>query len=295
VGVADVSGIDQSPLAEGEERCKASLSQFLREQFHGHWYPDATVVTVAAVATHVLTRFHFGWAWYLIILAFCHSHYSASMRRFRAHASDDILRQLVKRRLAHRAPKIESVEWLNKLLDRLWLVYEPNFSRTVGALVDRVLQQHCPESLDSVRLSTFSLGSKAPRIDTAETCAHVEDDVVTLVLGFSFAPYDTSELTGRKKQNLVKPSVVVNARSGRHPGRSFFLDNICFRGHLEIHFKCAPIISPEMMISAVGHSFVEKPALDYVLKPVHGELFETLDTVNVGCSFVLLRLAASMY
>ncbi|KAH9853052.1 hypothetical protein C2E23DRAFT_859364 [Lenzites betulinus] len=275
MGWREVSGVDhdQPPLAQDDE-AQERLFQFLPII----WHRDATLVAVAAISAHILTRLHFGWAWYILLLACCHSHYSTSMRHFRARAGDDILRQHVKRHLAH-GPEIESAEWINKLLDRLWLVYEPDCSRKIGALVDRVLAQHCPSSLDALHLSKFALGTKAPRIDTLETRAHPGHGAVLLELGFSFAPYDTSEMTGRQKLHLVKPSVILNARSGKHPERSFFLDDICFRGRVELLIKFAPT-TLELTTSAADLSFVEKPALDYTLKPVHAEIFESLDTVN---------------
>ena len=38
------------------------------------------------IVTHFLTRFHFGWGWLFILLAFCNTYYSMSMKRVRARA-----------------------------------------------------------------------------------------------------------------------------------------------------------------------------------------------------------------
>lgn len=46
------------------------------------------------IVTHFLTRFHFGWGWLFIVLAFCNTYYATSMKRVRARARDDIQREL---------------------------------------------------------------------------------------------------------------------------------------------------------------------------------------------------------
>lgn len=120
------------------------------------------------------------------------------MKRVRVRARDDIQRELVKTRFSTDTG-IESAEWINNFLDRFWLIYEPVLSRTVVASVDQILSTNCPPFLDSLRLSTFTLGTKAPRIDRVKTYGRTEDDVVVMEWWFSFTPNDTSELTEKQK------------------------------------------------------------------------------------------------
>ena len=87
------------------------------------------------------------------------------MARFRRCARDDIQRELVKTRLAS---EHESADWINNFLDRFWLIYEPVLSATIVSSVDQVLSVNTPPFLDSLRLTTFTLGTKAPRIDKYE-------------------------------------------------------------------------------------------------------------------------------
>lgn len=44
VGWRQISGIDNAPLHEGEEKDKGILDMFLSEQFYGHWYHNAAVI-----------------------------------------------------------------------------------------------------------------------------------------------------------------------------------------------------------------------------------------------------------
>ncbi|KAI0639057.1 tricalbin [Trametes polyzona] len=279
LGWRDVSGIDKPPLPEGEEKDKEILTLFLKEQFYGEWYHNAGLIIATVIVTHFLTRFHFGWGWLFILLAFCNTYYSTSMKRVRARARDDIQRELVKTRLTGETG-IESAEWINNFLDRFWLIYEPVLSRTVVASVDQVLSQNCPPFLDSLRLSTFTLGTKAPRIDKVKTYARTEDDVVVMEWWLSFTPNETSELTERQKQSKVNPKIILSVRVGKglaSAAMPILLEDMSFRGHLKIRLK---LMTNFPHVQLVDLSFLEKPVFDYVLKPLGGETFG-FDIANV--------------
>ncbi|KAI0724221.1 tricalbin [Cerioporus squamosus] len=272
VGWRDVSGIDRQKVAEGEEKDKELLSLFLSEQFYGEWYHNAAMVVVAVLVTHFLTRFHFGFGWVFIILAFCNTYYSTSMVRTRRRARDDIQRELVKTRLSSEL-EIESADWLNNFLDRFWLIYEPVLSRTIVASVDQILSQSCPPFLDSLRLSTFTLGTKAPRVDKVKTFPRTEDDVVLMEWWFSFTPNDVSELTDKQKLNKVNPKIILNVRVGKglaSAAMPILLEDMMFSGHMKIRLK---LMTNFPHVQLVDLSFMEKPVFDYVLKPIGGETF----------------------
>lgn len=44
IGWRQMSGIDDPPLAEGQEKDKGVLELFLSEQFYGSWYHDAALI-----------------------------------------------------------------------------------------------------------------------------------------------------------------------------------------------------------------------------------------------------------
>jgi Ca2+-dependent lipid-binding protein len=191
----------------------------LKEQFYGEWYHNAALIFFVSpvdmkilnriieplslkvvFASHFLTRFHFGWGWLFILLAVTNTYYSTSMSRTRRRARDDIQRELVKNRLIS---EHESADWINNFLDRFWLIYEPVLSQTVVSSVDQVLSVNTPPFLDSLRLSTFTLGTKAPRIDKVRTFPKTAEDVVMMDWGISFTPNDISDLTPRQAATKV--------------------------------------------------------------------------------------------
>ncbi|KAJ6501679.1 C2 domain-containing protein [Mycena vitilis] len=275
VGWRQALRLDAVPLAEGEdqveqEQDKGVLDMFLGEQFYGSWYHNAAVIIVAVFASHFLTRFHFGWGWLFIVLAFCNTYYSASMERVRRCARDDIQRELVKNRLLS---EHESADWINNFLDRFWLIYEPVLSATIISSVDQILSTNTPAFLDSLRLTQFTLGTKAPRIDKVRTFPKTPDDEIIMEWGISFTPNDISDLTPRQAANKVNPKIVLSVRVGKGLATAsmpILLEDITFSGLMRIRMK---LMSNFPHVQIVEICFLEKPVIDYVLKPVGGETF----------------------
>ncbi|EMD41578.1 hypothetical protein CERSUDRAFT_110127 [Gelatoporia subvermispora B] len=270
VGWRAVSGIDEPVVSEGEEKDKAILAQFIHEQYYGEWYHNAALIVATVVVAHFFTRFNFGWGWLFVLLAFCNTYYSTSMRRFRQRARDDIQRELVKTRLDNEA---ESADWMNQFLDRFWLIYEPVLSQTIIASVDQILSTNCPAFLDSLRLTTFTLGTKAPHIDRVKTSPRTADDIVLMDWSFSFTPNDTSDMTERQKKDKVNPKIVLAVRVGKGVASAtmpILLEDITFSGHMRVRMK---LMTTFPHVQLVDLSFLEKPVIDYVLKPIGGETF----------------------
>jgi Ca2+-dependent lipid-binding protein len=202
------------------------------------------------------------------------------MSRVRRRARDDIQRELVKTRLAS---EHESAEWINHFLDRFWLIYEPVLSATVVSSVDQILSTNTPPFLDSLRLSTFTLGTKAPRIDKVRTFPKTAEDVVMMDWGISFTPNDISDLTPKQAATKVNPKIVLSVRVGKGLATAampILLEDLSFTGLLRIRLK---LMTNFPHVQTVDISFLEKPVFDYVLKPIGGETFG-FDIGNVSFS-----------
>lgn len=237
----------------------------------------------AVFASHFLTLFRFGWSALFLVLATCATYYSTSMVRVRRRARDDIQRELVKNKMAS---EFESAEWINGFLDRFWLIYEPVLSQTVIQSVDQILSQNTPPGIDSMRLSTFTLGTKAPRIDKVRTWPRTAEDIVTMDWGFSFTPNDVSDLTTREAQKKVNPKIVLTLRLGKGfvgAGMPILLEDINFSASIRIRLK---LMTTFPHVQTLDLSFTQKPIFDYVLKPIGGDHFG-FDIGNVCFSFLL--------
>ena len=216
----------------------------------------------------------------------CNTYYATSIARVRARSRDDIQRELVKSRLVD---EHESADWINHFLDRFWLIYEPVLSATVISSVDQILSTNTPPFLDSIRLSTFTLGTKAVRIDKVRTFPRTAEDVVVMDWGVSFTPNDISDLTQRELSRKVNPKIVLSIRVGKGVASAtapILLEDISFKGLIRIRLK---LMTNFPHIQVVDISFLEKPTFDYVLKPIGGETFG-FDIGNVGYPTICLGL-----
>ena len=211
-------------------------------------------------------------------MAFASTYYSTSITRFRRRARDDIQRELVKTRLMNLH---ESADWINHFLDRFWIIYEPVLSRTVVATVDQILSTNCPPFLDSLRMTSFTLGTKAPRIERVKTYPDTPDDIITMDWGLSFTPNDTSDMTAREIKTKVNPKIVLAVRVGKGIAAGnlpVLLEDMSFSGLLRVRIK---LMTAFPHVQVVDLSFMEEPVFDYVLKPLGGDTFG-FDVGNVG-------------
>ncbi|KAG5353458.1 hypothetical protein C0989_006615 [Termitomyces sp. Mn162] len=280
-------------LAEGEEKDKGVLDLFLKEQYYGDWFHNAGIIifvslpavlrhplsyfSKAVFTSHFLARFNFGWGWVFIILAICTTYYSTSVERVRRRSRDDIQRELVKTRLAS---EHESADWINNFLDRFWLIYEPVLSATVVSTADQILSTNTPAFLDSLRLTTFTLGTKAPRIDKVRTFPKTADDIIMMDWGISFTPNDVEDLTPRQLANKVNPKIILSVRLGKGfatASMPILVEDVTFSGLMRIRMK---LMTNFPHVQIVDVCFLEKPVIDYVLKPIGGETFG-FDIANV--------------
>ena len=200
------------------------------------------------------------------------------MSRFRGSVRDDIQRELVKTRMAS---EHESAEWLNNFLHRFWLMYEPILSESILASVNQILSSNTPTFLDSLSLTSFTLGSKAPRIDKVRTFPKTEDDVVLMDWGLSFTPKDTSNMTEKEKARMSNPKIVLSVRVGKGVATAalpILVEDISFTGLLRIRMK---LMANFPHIQIVDICFLEKPDISYVLKPIGGDTFG-FDIANVS-------------
>ena len=207
------------------------------------------------------------------------------MARVRHRARDDIQRELVKTTLAS---EHESAEWINQFLDRFWLIYEPVLSKTVIASVDEILSTNCPPFLESLSLTDFTLGNKAPRVDKVRTFPKTESDEVLMDWALSFTPNDISDLTPRQLATKSNPKVILGIRIGKGPASATFpvlVEDMTFSGLLRIRLK---LTTNFPHVRTVDISFLENPLIDYVLKPIGGETFG-FDMMNVRAPLRLFR------
>ncbi|WVF68009.1 hypothetical protein IAT40_002771 [Kwoniella sp. CBS 6097] len=266
-GWRQVAGLGKD---EKSQEQASILTAYLSENMYGAWFHNAGIILFAVLMTRTLTVLHLGWGWVFIVLAFCSSYYTLSISRTRQRARDDIQRELVKTRLV---TETESADWMNSFLERFWLIYEPVLSQTIIASTDAALAGVAPAGVDSIKLTTFTLGTKAPRIDYVRTFPKTPEDIVIMDWALSFTPNDLQDITPRQAAKRVNPKIVLTIRVGKgvvSKGIPILLEDMSFSGKMRIKLK---LMTNFPHIQTVDMSFIEKPTFDYVLKPLGGETF----------------------
>lgn len=223
-----------------------------------------------------MTLIRMGWGWQLVLLAFCATYYSRSTERFRVRARDDMVRELSKKRLGD---ENESADWMNNFLRRFWLIYEPVLSETIVASVSQVLSNSTPAFLDSIKLSDFSLGNKAPYIDHVRTHTDTGDEEVLMEWGISFTPNDMTNITYGEAVYKTNPKILLEIRLGKGitAAMPILVEDITFKGEMKIKLK---LMHTFPHIQIVEFCFMQPPVIDFVLKPIGGETFG-MDISNV--------------
>lgn len=210
-------------------------------------------------------------------MAACSTYYRTSIRRVRRNFRDDINREMAKQRLE---TDTESLEWINSFLVKFWPIYAPVLCDTIINSVDQVLSTSTPAMLDSLRLKTFILGSKPPRLEHVKTYPKTEVDTVIMDWKFSFTPNDTMDLTARQLKNKINPKVVLEVRLGKgvvSKGLDVIVEDMACSGLMRVKVK---LQVPFPHIERVDVCFLERPEIDYVCKPLGG------DTLGFDINFI---------
>lgn len=241
----------------------------LDDKFFGDWYHNAGVIIFACLASWVVATLGGGLAWVFIIMALCGTYYRTSLRRVRRNFRDDVHRELAKSRLE---TDVESLEWMNGFMAKFWPIYAPILCQTIVSSVDQVLSTSTPAFLDSMRLKSFTLGTKPPRLEHVKSYPTAADDVVIMDWKFSFTPNDVADLTKRQIKERVNPKVVLEIRIGKamiSKAMDIIVEDMAFSGLMRVKIK---LQLPFPHVDRVEISFLEKPTIDYVCKPIGGDM-----------------------
>ncbi|CAJ2500896.1 Uu.00g037490.m01.CDS01 [Anthostomella pinea] len=240
------------------------------DKFFGDWYHNAAIIGFACLSSWLVAVLGGGLGWVIIIMACCSTYYRTSIRRVRRNFRDEITREMALKKLD---TDHESLEWINSFLVKFWPIYQPVLAQTIINSVDQVLSSATPGFLDSLKLKTFTLGSKPPRMDHVKTYPKAEDDTVVMDWKFSFTPNDTADMTARQLTNKINPKIVLEIRIGKamiSKGLDVIVADMAFSGIMRLKVK---LQFPFPHIEKVEMCFLERPTIDYVCKPLGGDTF----------------------
>jgi len=240
------------------------------ENLFGEWYHNTAVIVFACLSSWVIAVLGGGLAWVFLVMAICGTYYRTSLRRVRRNFRDDVHREMAKAKLE---TDHESLEWINSFLVKFWPIYAPVLCATIVSSVDQVLSTSTPAFLDSMRMKFFTLGTKPPRLEHVKTYPKADDDLVLMDWKFSFTPNDTADLTAQQIKNKVNPKVVLEVRLGKamlSKGLDIIVEDMAFSGLMRVKVK---LQLPFPHIEKIEICFLERPTIDYVCKPLGGDMF----------------------
>jgi len=249
---------------------KDIFEEILGEKYIGKLWLNATVIFASVFVTYIITSLGGGIGWVIIISAIVGTYFKNSVQRFYRNARDEIGLELAKEKLELYE---EPAEWINEFLRRFWLIYEPVLSATIVKTADGILAASKPSFLDSIQLTTFTLGSKSFTIESVTSYPKSDDDVVVMDWKVSFIPNDTANMTRSQMTKKVNPKIVLTVRLGKGmsgAGIPILLEDMSFSGLIRVKMKLINIFPH---VKTVDISFLEEPKFDYVLKPIGGETF----------------------
>ncbi|RDW73981.1 putative transmembrane protein [Coleophoma crateriformis] len=264
----------------------------LEDKYYGDWYHNTAVIIFACLSSWLVAVLGGGLGWVFLIMAICGTYYRTSIRRVRRNFRDDVNRELAKNKLE---TDTESLEWINSFLVKFWPIFQPVLAETIINSVDQVLSTATPAFLDSLRMKTFTLGTKPPRMEHVKTYPKADDDVVLMDWKFSFTPNDHADMTARQIKNKVNPKIVLEIRIGKamiSKGLDVIVEDMTFSGLMRVKVK---LQIPFPHVEKIEICFLERPYIDYVCKPLGGEtLGFDINFIPGLESFILEQIHANL-
>ncbi|KAI8374245.1 uncharacterized protein BYT42DRAFT_575688 [Radiomyces spectabilis] len=258
------------PLRATQSKMDA-LDELMPNLFYGEWWHNAAALFITAVMAWSVAKMGGGLGTVIVGCLVLATYYRTSVRRFRENARDDIQRELAKIKLE---ADEEPVEWMNSFLEKFWLIFEPVLSALVVENLDTYLSDYLPSYIDSIRLTTFTLGTKPFRVKSVKTYLNTEPDTVCMDWRVSFTPNDLTDADAEERDLRVNPRVLLSVRMGRgvmtKAAIPVLVENMTFSGHMRVKIK---FVSRFPYAQILDVCFLEKPMFDYVLRPLSRDSF----------------------
>ncbi|KAJ3286488.1 hypothetical protein HK104_009001 [Borealophlyctis nickersoniae] len=220
-----------------------------------------------------------GIGWVIVILGMVGGAYRRHQKRLKRKIQNEVARQLGLKKLETDA---ESVEWLNLFLSKFWLQFEPGLSAGIKASIDGVLEASKPAFLDDLSLTTFTLGSQAPRIESIRSNPATNDDEMTMEWDLGFVPIDEDRLSKvqLERGDVRQSKIELTARVGKGVASiplPVLVTDLELKGTMRIKLK---FISGFPFIKTIDLQFREKPLVDFTIRPLKG--MDLMDTPGLN-------------
>lgn len=163
-----------------------------------------TLMYASVLIGFLVGTLNFSILWCFLFLWVVHSFVYGEINRLKRSLIFSAQRESANQLLSYHS---ETVEWLNHILTRFWIVYSPVLSEDLQRNIDLVLESACPSFLESLRLNVFTLGSTPPIFSNAQVYPSLEPDLISLDLDIGFEPLyenDSSVSSGIRIELVAK-------------------------------------------------------------------------------------------
>jgi Ca2+-dependent lipid-binding protein len=262
-------GSDPSTDKKKELAILRQIETYVHDHFIGDWYWNCSLVIGTCFFSWLIARLGFGIFSLVIVLLFTNSVYRMEYRRFNRDIRDDMRRAVANNRIDNEK---ETMEWLNSFLDKFWVIYMPAFSEMVLFQANAIMKDQAPGfGIEAISLDEFTLGSKAPRIDSVKSYPSKGADHIEMDWAFSFSPNDTDDMTKNQISKMIRPKVALGVTIGKafiSKSLPILVEDMSMTGRMNIKLKLTPNFPHVKLVSV---QFLEAPTIDYALKPVGGD------------------------
>lgn len=247
------------------------IEDYVLDHFYGDWFYNTVLPVGVCFFAYSFARFGFSFLWLPVVLMCAASVYRAEFRRFNRDIRDDMQRIHSTNRLED---ELETMEWLNSFLAKFWVIYMPALSEMVLFQGNEVMKDQAPGfGIEAISLAEFTLGSKAPRVDSIKSYTRKGKDHIEMDWAFLFTPNDTDDMTKNEIRKKINPKVALGVTVGKafiSKLLPILVEDMSFTGRMNIKLKLTDSFPHVKMVSV---QFLEPPIIDYALKPVGGDTF----------------------
>ncbi|SJM86719.1 related to Tricalbin-3 [Zygosaccharomyces bailii] len=245
------------------------IKAYILENFLNDWYYNVAVIVGTCVVSWAFAYCGFSW-WSLMFILICTGAVlSTEYRRFNRNVRDDLKRVTVQETLSQRT---ESTVWLNSFMSKFWVIYMPVLSQQVKDIVNPSLAGVAPGfGIDALSLAEFTLGSKAPAIQSISTNTKTDKGAAEMVFTFAFTPNDVSDMTPVEAKEKINPRIVLAISLGKSfvsKKMNVIMEDINVTGKMRTKIIFGDTF-PNIRIVSI--QMVEAPIIEFALKPLGGD------------------------
>lgn len=222
--------------------------------------------------------FHFSILTMILIMYCSYFIFSRSVEKFKKSMQVLVFKSERRRLIS----ELESVEWINFAISRVWDVIESEVCKEVFRTVNPILMEKCPSFLAGIRLSEFTLGSVPPVIKGISFDSKREKNIISFDCEMFFVPLETgrgaaSFLLGDSanwNSRIVITTRVGLALKGRGIDVPVLVQNLSFYGKARIIMKLSRDLRAPLQYVEI--CFLTQPQIDFDLSPL-----KAIDLMNL--------------